>query len=210
MLHCLRTTARRRLLMQINNPTPSSLKRTFAQTASVPHQASDSPPAPSQPPTPKSQRRRRSTSLEDHKSMSSPGPYPGYNNPRSPRTNSPSGRGSQKGGSFRGHRDAHSRNNSRSRFADRGKDRDTLQHPLRDEDFIKQTYQDVRISAPIAENPKNSLANFANQVLSTSLDFKYAEGMLNKQKLWRCVPPRFTFYLSSHIRFHLVMVRLSD
>ena len=189
MLHCFRTTARRRLLMQINSPTPSSLKRTFAQTTSAPHQASDPPSAPSHPPTPKSQRRRRSASREDQKSMSSPGSYPGYNTPRSPRTSSPSGRGSYKGGSFRGYKDTHSRNNSRSRFTDRGKDRDTLQLPLRDEDFIKKTYQDVLISAPITDNPKNSLTNFATQVLSTHLDFKYMEGTINKQRLWRYVFP---------------------
>jgi len=185
MLHCFRATTRRRLLMQTSNPTPSSLKRSFAQTASVPHQTSDSPSSSSQPPTPKSQRRRRSTS--PHQPMASPKSHSGHSTPGSPRTSSPSGRGSYRSSPFHGYRDSHSRNSSRSRFVDRERDRDTFELPLRDENFVKENYQDVHISAPIADNPKNSLANFANQVLNTSLDFKCKEGMLNKQKLWRCV-----------------------
>ena len=199
MLHCFRTTARRRLLMQINNPTPSSLKRSFAQTASAPHQVSDSPSASSQPPTPKSQRRRRSTSPhQGHQSMSSPRSQPGHSTPGSPRTGSPSGRGSYRSSSFRGYRDNNSRNNSRSRFADRERDSNTLELPLRNEDIVKQTYKDVHISTPIADNPKNTLANFTNQVLDTSLDFKCREGMLNKQKLWRWVL-RMVLSFSCHL-----------
>ena len=182
--------------MQIDNPTPSSLKRSFAQTASAPHQASDPPSASSQPPTSKSQRRWRSASPhQDNPSMSSPRSHSGYSTPGSPRTSSPSGRGSYRSSSFRGYRDTHSRNNSRSRLVDREKDRDTFESPLRDENFVKQTYQDVHISALIADNPKNSLTNFTNQVLVTSLDFKCREGTLNKQKLWRCVFS--TFYIFS-------------
>jgi hypothetical protein len=183
MLHCFRTTARRRLLMQIDNPTPSSLKRSFAQTVSAPHQASDSPSPSSHPPISKSQCRRRSTS--PHQPMSSPRPHSGHSTPGSPRTSSPSGRGSYRSSPFRGYKDSHSRNNSRSRFIDREKDRNTLEHPLRDESLVRETYQDVHISAPITDNPKNSLANFVNQVLNVPLDFKCKEGMLNKQKLWR-------------------------
>lgn len=183
MLHCFRTTARRRLLMQIDNPTPSSLKRSFAQTTSTPHHPSDSPSASSQPPTSKSQCRRRSAS--PHQPMSSPRSHSGHSTPGSPRTSSPSGRGSYKNSPFRGYRDNLSRNNSRSRYVDREKDRNTLELPLRDENLVKETYQDVHISAPIADNPKNSLANFLNQVLNTSLDFKCKEGMLDRQKLWR-------------------------
>jgi len=200
MLHCFRTTTRRRLLMQTNNPTPFSLKRPFAQTASAPHQASDSPTTSSQPPTPKSQRRRRSTSPhQGHQPMSSPKSHPGHSTPGSPRTGSPSGRGSYRSGSFRGYRDNHSRNNSRPRFTDREKDRDTLELPLRDENLVKQTYQDVNISAPIVDNPKNSLANFAKQVLDTPLDFKCRGGTLNNQKLWRCVV--FCRSSASHLPF---------
>ena len=181
--------------MQIDNPTPSSLKRSFTQTASTLHQASDSPS--SQPP--KSQRRRRSTSPhKDHQPMSSPRSRSGHSTPGSPRTGSPSGRGSFRSSSFRGYRDGHSRGNSRSRFADREKDRDTLELPLRDENLVKETYQDVHISAPIADNPKNSLLNFANQVLDTPLDFKCREGTLNKQRLWRCV--LFSFCVLSFLR----------
>ena len=170
--------------MQTNNyPVPSSLKRSFAQTTSTPHQASDSPSASSQPPTPKYQRRRRSTSPhQEHQSMSS---SKSHSTPGTPRTGSPSSRGSFRSNSFRGHRDSHSRNNSRSRFSDREKDRDTLEPPLRDEKIIKETYQDVNISTPITDNPKNSLANFVNQVLGVPLDFKCKEGMMSKQKLWR-------------------------
>lgn len=172
--------------MQVNNPTPSSLKRSFAQTASAPNQASDFPSASSQPPTPKSQRRRRSTSPhQGHQPMSSPKSHSGHSTPGSPRTSSPSSRGSYRSSSFRGYRDTHSRGNSRSRFTDREKDRDTLELPLRDENLVKQTYQDVHISAPIADNPKNTLANFTSQILDTSLHFKCREGVLNKQKLWR-------------------------
>ena len=181
MLHCFRTTVRRRLLMQTNNPTPSSLKRPFAQTASAPHQAPDSP-------TTSSQRRRRSTSPhQGHQPMSSPRSHPGHSTPGSPRTGSPAGRGSYRSNSIRGYRDNHSRNNSRSRFADREKNRDTLELPLRDENLVKQTYQDVDVATPIADNPKNSLANFANQVLDAPLDFKCREGTLNGQRIWRCV-----------------------
>ena len=188
MLYCFRTTIRRRLSMQINDSTPSSLKRSFAQTASTPHQTSDPPFISSQPPTPKSQRRRRSTSPRQvHPPMSSTGSHSGHSTPRSPRTGSPSGRGALRSNSFRGYRDHHHRNNSRSRLADREKDRDTLELPFRDENLIKQTYQDVNISAPIADNPKNSLANFANQVLGTPLDFKYRDGTISRQKLWRFV-----------------------
>ena len=188
MLHCFRTTVRRRLLMQVNNPSPSSLKRSFAQTASAPHQASDSPSTSSQPPTPKSQRRRRSTSPhQGHQSMSSPRPSSGHGTPGSPRTGSPSGRGSYRSSSFRGYKDNYSRSNSRSRFPDREKGRDTLELPFRDENLVKQTYQNVNISAPIADNPKNSLANFVNQVLNTPLDFRCKEGMLSGRKVWRCV-----------------------
>lgn len=188
MLLCFRATTRRRLLMQTNNSTPSSLKRSFAQTASTPRQTSDSPSSSSQPPTPKSQRRRRSTSPhQGHQSMSSPKSHPSHSTPGSPRTSSPSSRGSYRSSSFRGYKDSHSRNNSRSRFADREKERDTLELPLRDENLVKQTYQDVNISTPTTDNPKNPLANFVNQVLGASLDFKCREGILNKQKLWRCV-----------------------
>jgi hypothetical protein len=179
--------------MQTNNPPPSSLKRPFTQTAFAPHQSSGSFSASSQPPTPKSQRRRRSTSPhQDHQAMSSQRSHSGHSTPSSPRTGSPSGRGSSKNNSFRGR---NSRNNSRSRFVDQEKDRDTLELPLRDENLVKKTYQDVNLSAPIANNPKNSLANFAHQVLGTALDFKYREGMLSKQRLWRLV--RFVFRISS-------------
>jgi len=183
MLLCFRTIFRRGLLMQTNNPIPPSLKRPFAQTVSAPHHATGSP---SQPPTPKSQRRRRSTSPHrDHQPMSSPKSHSGHNTPGSPRPGSPSGRGSHRGGSFYGQRGSHSRNNSRPRFADREKGKDTLEPPLRDEKLVKQTYQDVNISTSIVDNPKNSLANFANQILGAPLDFNCREGMINKQKLWR-------------------------
>lgn len=196
MLHCFRTTARRRLLMQINDQTPSSLKRSFAQTASTPHQTLDSPSVSSQPPTPKSQRMRRSTSPhQGHQPMSSPRSHSGHGTPGSPRTGSPSDRGASRNNSFRGYRDHNSRNNSRSRLADREKDRDTLELPLRDENLIKQTYQDVNISTPLADNPKNSLTNFATQALGSPLDFKYKNGMINKQKLWRFVHSMFRVYL---------------
>lgn len=105
--------------------------------------------------------------------------------PQSQRTGSPSGRGSFSTSSFRGHRANHSRNNSRSRLSGREKDRDTLEPPLWDENHIKQTYKDVKISTPIADNPKNSLANFATQILGAPLDFERREGIINKQKLWR-------------------------
>ena len=194
MLHCFRATPRCRLLMQRNNPTPSPLKRSFAQTASTPHQTSDSPLASPQPPTSKSQRRRRSTSPhQDNQLMSSQKSHSGHVIPGSPRTGSPSGRGASRNNSFRGYRDHHSRSNSKSRLSDREKDRDTLELPLRDEDLVKQTYQDVKISTPIADNPKNSLAIFANQALSTPLEFKHKDGMINKQKLWRFV--RFVSHL---------------
>ena len=169
--------------MQTNNPIPSSLKRPFAQTVSAPHQATDSS---SRPPTPKSQRRRRSRSpSQGNQPMSSPKSHSGYNTPGSPRAGSPSGRGSHRGGSFHGQRGSHSRNNSRSRFADREKGKDTLEPPLRDEKLVKQTYHNVNISTSIVDNPKNPLANFASQILGTPLDFKCREGMINKQKLWR-------------------------
>lgn len=194
MLLCFRTTARRRLLMQINNPTTSSLKRSFAQTASAPHQNPDSPSVSSQPPTPKSQRRRRSPSPhQGHQSMSSPRSNPGRNTPGSPRDGSPSSRGSFRSSSFRGHRDHRSRNSSKSRFVDREKDRDTLELPLRDEGLIKQMYKDVVISSPIADNPKNSLTNFTNQVLDVGLDFNGREGLLNKQRLWRLARFRVSY-----------------
>ena len=169
--------------MQTNNPIPSSLKRPFAQTVSTPHQATD---FPFQPPTSKSQRRRRSTSPhQSHQPMSSPKSHSGHNTPGSTRAGSPSGRGSHRGGSFPGQRGSHSRNNSRSRFPDREKGKNTLELPLRDEKLVKQTYQDVNISTSIVDNPKNSLANFAIQILGAPLDFKCREGMINKQKLWR-------------------------
>ena len=191
MLHCFRTTARRRLLMQINDPTPSSLKRTFAQTASTPHQTS---PVSSQPPTPKSQRRRRSTSPHpDHQSMSAPRPHPGNSTPGSPRTGSPSGRGAFRSNSLRGYKDRRSRNDSRSRLADRETDRNTLELPIKDENLIKQTYQDVNISTLIADNPKSFLTNFTTQTLGTHPDINYKDGIINKQKLWRFV--RFAFHL---------------
>lgn len=185
--------------MQINNPTPSSLKRPFAQTASAPHQTSDSSSTSSLPPTPKSQRRRRSTSPhQGHQPMSSPRSHSGHSIPGSPRTNSPSGLGSFRSNSPRVYRDGdRSRNNSRSRLADREKNRNTLELPLRDENLIKQTYKDVSIPAPAADNPKNSLANFANQVLDAPLDFKYNDGILNKQRLWRFA--RFTFLVLPHV-----------
>ena len=183
MLLCFRTIVKRGLLMQTNNPIPSSLKRPFAQTVSAPHQATDSP---SEPPSPKSQRRQRSRSPhQGHQPMSSPKSHSGHNMPGSPRAGSPSGRGSHRGGSFHAQRGGHSRNNSRSRFADREKGRDTLELPLRDDKLVKQTYQDVNIPTSIVDNPKNSLANFMNQILGTPLDFKCREGMINKQKLWR-------------------------
>lgn len=184
--------------MQVNNPTPSSLKRPFAQTASVPHQTSDSPSASSLPPTPKSQRRRRSTSPhQGHQPMSSPRSHSGRSTPGSPRTGSPSGRGGFRSNSPHIHRDGdRPRNNSRSRLADREKNRNTLELPLRDENLIKQTYKDINVPSPIADNPKNSLANFASQVLDASLDFKHKDGMVNKQKLWRFV--RFAFPVPLH------------
>jgi hypothetical protein len=178
--------------MQINDPTPSSLKRSFAQTASTPHQSSDSSVS-SQPPTFKSQRVRRSTSPhQGHQPMSSPRSHSGHSAPGSPRTGSPSGRGAFKSNSFRGHRDHHSPNNSRSRLASREKDRDTLELPLRDENLIKQTYRDVNISTSTTDNPKNFLTNFSNQAMATPLDIKYRDGIINKQKLWRfvCYTPR--------------------
>lgn len=197
MLHCFRTTAGRRLLMQPNNPTPSSLKRSFAQTASTSHQTSDSSSVSSQPLTPKSQRKRESTSPHQApKPMSSPRSHSGHSTPSSPRTGSPSGHGAFRSNSFRGHRDHHVRN-SRSRPTDREKDRDTLELPLRDENLIKQTYQDVNISTPITDNPKNTLSNFANHALGIPLDYKYKDGMINRQKLWRFV--RFTFHVSSAV-----------
>ena len=114
--------------------------------------------------------------------MSSP---KSHSTPGTPRTGSPSSRGSFRSSSFRGHRDSHSRNNSRSRFTDREKDRDTLELPLRDETLVKKTYQDVNVSTPITDNPKNTLANFANQTLGVPLEFKCRDGIINKQKLWR-------------------------
>ena len=87
--------------------------------------------------------------------------------------------------SFRTDKDSHSPVSSRSRSVNRKRGRDTLEPPSRDEDFVKETYRDVYISTPIADNPKNSLANFTNQVLSRPLDFNSKEGMLNGQKLWR-------------------------
>ena len=192
MLHCFRTTARRRLLMQTNNPTPSPLKRSFAQTASAPHQTSGSPSASSQPPTPKSQRRRRSTSPhQGHRPMSPPKSHSGHSAPGSPRTGSPSSRGAFRSNSLRGYRDHHPRNNSKSRLADREKDKDTLELPLRDEDLIKHTYQDIKIPVPVANNPKGTLTNFVNQALDSWLEFKYKDGTINRQKLWRFV--RFPF-----------------
>jgi len=137
--------------------------------------------------------------------MSSPKSHSGHNTPGSPRTGSPSGRGSHRGTSFHGRRDSHSRNNSRSRFADREKDRDTLELPLRDENLIKQTYQDVNVSAQIVDNPKNSLANFVNQVIGAPLDFKYREGVVNKQKLWRSVIHRILGFIAHSFVFLLVM-----
>lgn len=179
MLHRLRTTTRLGLLMQISNTTPSSLKRSFAQTSSAPHQTHE---------TLSAQRRRRSTSpRQDNQHMSLPRSHSGHSTPGpGPRTGSPSGRGALKYNSFRGHRD-HSRNNSRSRLTDREKDRDTLEIPLRDENLIKQTYRDVNISTHVLDNPKSSLTEFAHRVLDTPLDFKYKVGMINKQKLWRFV-----------------------
>ena len=173
--------------MQTNNPPPSSLKRPFAQTAYTFHQASDPPSPSSEPPSPKFQRRQRSTSPHrGHQSTSTPESHSSRSTPGSPRTGSPSS--SSRGSPFRSSPlRSNSRNNSRPRFPDRGKDRDTLELPLRDENIVKQTYKDVKISTPIADNPKNTLANFANQILGTSLDFKCREGLINKRKLWRCV-----------------------
>lgn len=188
MLLCFRTTVRRRLSMQINHPTPSSLKRSFAQTAFTPHQASDSPSTSSQPTTSKLQRRRRSTSPHQrHQPMSSPSSHLGHSAPGSPRTSSPSSYSSYRSSPFRGSRDSHSRNNSRSRFPDREKDRDTLELPLRDEKFVKQTYEDVNLPTTVTDNPKSSITNLANQALDGSLDFESRDGIINKQKLWRWV-----------------------
>jgi hypothetical protein len=184
MLLCFRTTVKRRLSMQINHPTPPSLKRSFAQTASTPHQASDSLSTS----TSKSQRRRRSTSPHQrHQPMSSPSSHLGHSAPGSPRTGSPSSYSSYRTSPFRGSRDSHSRNNSRSRFPDREKDRDSLELPLRDEKFVKQTYEDVKLPTTVTNNPKSSITNLANQALDGSLDFKSREGIINKQKLWRWV-----------------------
>ena len=178
--------------MKINDPTSSSLKRSFAETASTPHQSSDSPSVSSQPPTSKSQRTQRSISPhQGNQPMSSPRSHPGHD---SPRTRSPSGRGAFRSNSFRGHRDHNSRNNSRSHLSDREKDWDTLELPLRDENLIKQTYQGVNVSTPTTDNPKNFLTNFVNQTFGTPLDFKYKDGMINKQRLWRFI--RFPFRLT--------------
>jgi hypothetical protein len=179
--------------MQVNNQTSSSLKRPFAQTA--PNQTSDSPSASARPPTPKSQRRRRSTSPhQGYRPMSSPRSHSGHSTPGSPRTGSPSGsRSPFRSNPLRGYGDR-SRNNSKSRYTNREKDRDTLELPLKDENFIKQTYRDLTMPALIADNPKNPLANFAHQVLDTSLDFKHKDGTINQQKLWRSV----------HFALHLV------
>lgn len=181
--------------MQINDPTPFSLKRSFAQSASTPHQTSDSSSVSSQPSTSKSQRTRRSTSPhQGHQPMSSSRSHSGHSTPGSLRTDSPPGRGTFRSNSFRGHRDHHSRNNSRSRLPDREKDRDTLERPLRDENLIKQTYHDVNISPPTADNPKNFLTNFVNQAFGIPLEFEYKDGTISKQRLWRFVRfrvPRF-------------------
>lgn len=188
MLGCFRTTIGRMLPMQINNQTLFLFRCSFTQTAFTSRQTSDSPSISFQPPTPKSQRMRRSTSPhQGHKPVSSPRSHSEHITPGSPRTASPSSRGALRSNFSRGYRDNYSRNNSRSRLADREKERDTLELPLRDENHIKQAYQDVNISASIVDNPKTFLANFVTHVLGAPLDFKYEDGTINRQKLWRFV-----------------------
>ena len=91
------------------------------------------------------------------------------------------------GDSSRGYESNVSHDNSGFCFSDRKHGGDTLEPPLRDKIFIKQTYYDVDIPARIAEDPKDSLTEFASQVPGTTLSFKYQVGTLNGQKLWRLV-----------------------
>ena len=129
--------------------------------------------------------------------MSSQASRPRRSTPGPSRAGSSSDRGTFGGSSFRGHRSNHSRDNSGPRLSDRLNNRDALEPPLRDETLIKETYHDVIILAPIADDPKLSLLEFASQVPGTTLSFKYQRGTLNKRRFWRLV--YFVFRMSSDV-----------
>lgn len=117
--------------------------------------------------------------------MSSHGSRPRRSTPGS-RTDSQSDRafGSN---SFREYRSNYSHDNSESYSSDRENDWDTLELPLKDEAFIKKMYENVKIPARIADNPKNSLTQIASKIPGTTLVFKYKVGTLDKRRLWRLV-----------------------
>ena len=98
----------------------------------------------------------------------------------------------------------HSRKNIKSRIINRGTGQDTLELPLRDENSIKQTYQDVHISTLIADHPEIPLAIFTDKVPDTALNFESREGTLNKEKLWRQVFYAFCVYRSAAVRLLVI------